>query len=486
MFRRIRDNEYEFPIERAVSSDARELVQQILTPLPQERPTLHEIIDHGFFTHGIVPGYIPTSAHDSPPDFRYISRAVSEANFARLRRNALLDEDQQTSISVPSAQNSVTMSGPNGSMGMRKHTITSSIAQQEKEFQKAVQPGSPISALLSSARQPLLMTTNGTRESPLMRKLQAAAPSSKSPKRAVRGGRGLHNIEEEEDYDTATTRGTRLRAEDESRKKELESQKARIVAQMVPGSAVASTFAGDDIENVPPVPQKDIKGKGKAREVAISREESTLPPSAPTLKLNGFDAAAQTLTIAFAAKAAGKLFRDPRDDINIPDEKVFIVSWVDYCNKYGMGYALTDGSVGVHFNDSTTLVLSPNKKYVSPTQSFTCLRYVSDLLIRCFGSNFDYISSRRHGAVYVRKNHTVSEYPDDLKTKVYLLKHFERYIMDRLYGDYEYTFEDTDRAKGMDFVQKYLRMKHVIVFKMSHDVLQVTSHTISIFPMREC
>ena len=45
--------------------------------------------------------------------------------------------------------------------------------------------------------------------------------------------------------------------------------------------------------------------------------------------------------------------------------------------------------------------------------------------------------------------------------------------MDRLYGDYEYTFEDRERFKGMDFVQKYLRMKHVIVFKMSHDVLQV-------------
>ena len=86
--------------------------------------------------------------------------------------------------------------------------------------------------------------------------------------------------------------------------------------------------------------------------------------------------------------------------------------------------------------------------------------------------HFDYISSRRQGAVYVRKNYTVSEYPEDLKNKVYLLKHFERYIMDRLYGDYEYTYEDQGRTKGMDFVQKYLRMKHVIVFKMSHDVLQ--------------
>jgi hypothetical protein len=69
----------------------------------------------------------------------------------------------------------------------------------------------------------------------------------------------------------------------------------------------------------------------------------------------------------------------------------------------------------------------------------------------------------------------MSVYPDELKTKVYLLKHFERYIMDRLYGDYDYTFEDGDRTKGMVWVQKYLRMKHVIVFKMSHDALQVGS-----------
>ena len=87
--------------------------------------------------------------------------------------------------------------------------------------------------------------------------------------------------------------------------------------------------------------------------------------------------------------------------------------------------------------------------------------------------HFDYISSRRQGTVYVRKNYTVDVYPDELKSKVYLLKHFERYIMDRLYGEYDYTFEDANRTKGMDFVQKYLRMKHVIVFKMSHDSLQV-------------
>lgn len=48
--------------------------------------------------------------------------------------------------------------------------------------------------------------------------------------------------------------------------------------------------------------------------------------------------------------------------------------------------------------------------------------------------------------------------------------------MGKLYGDYEYTFVDLQRTKCMHFVQKYLRMKHVIVFKLSHDVLQVRVH----------
>jgi hypothetical protein len=86
------------------------------------------------------------------------------------------------------------------------------------------------------------------------------------------------------------------------------------------------------------------------------------------MKLNGFDAAAQVLTSAFEAKAAGCVLRD-HANVSLPHEKVFIVSWVDYCNKYGMGYALTDGSVGVYFNDSTSCILSPDKLFVSPLHS---------------------------------------------------------------------------------------------------------------------
>ncbi|KAG1748400.1 kinase-like domain-containing protein [Suillus paluster] len=373
-------------------------ITSILTPDPSKRPSLLEILKSPFIDYGIVPPFIPVSAHDAPPDFRYLTRPMS-------LKAVWLDDDHISTIAVPSAPEE-----------KAKNPITSTIAQQEKEFQKAVQPGSPISALLSSARQPLVMSTNGAKESPLFRKLQAVK-DAKSPLRNVRTAQG-----------TDAPRGTREKHHDQQRQKELESQKARIVAQMAPVAGLGVPRPDEDQENLPPT-RKEPKGKepmrGERKETLVHHDVHVESP-----------------------QAAGKLFRDPRDDTTVPDERVFIVSWVDYCNKYGMGYALTDGSVGVHFNDSTTLILSADKHH------------------------FDYISSRRQGTVYVRKNYSVTEFPEDLKNKVYLLKHFERYIMDRLYGDYEYTFEDHDRTKGMDFVQKYLRMKHVIVFKMSHDVLQ--------------
>jgi cell cycle serine/threonine-protein kinase CDC5/MSD2 len=224
---------------------------------------LNQILDHAFFTQGIVPSYIPMSAHDTAPDFRHISRVVSDANLKRLRRNALLEDDQATRIAVPRppVHAHAHAAGPGAPLAK---SVTSTIAQQEKEFQRAVQPGSPISALLSSARQPLVMSTNTARESPLMRKLQAAAKESPVRARGVRGLQGIAEAEEEE----GAVRG-RERGQEEGRNKELEAQKARIVAQMAPsGDDEAVVDHGRvrdrrrEQENVPPV-KREAKGKEK-------------------------------------------------------------------------------------------------------------------------------------------------------------------------------------------------------------------------------
>jgi len=42
----------------------------------------------------------------------------------------------------------------------------------------------------------------------------------------------------------------------------------------------------------------------------------------------------------------------------------WISKWVDYSDKYGLGYQLCDNSVGVLFNDSTRVLLTSNGEYV--------------------------------------------------------------------------------------------------------------------------
>lgn len=74
-----------------------------------------------------------------------------------------------------------------------------------------------------------------------------------------------------------------------------------------------------------------------------------------------------------------------------------------------------------------------------------------------------------------RSNYPIGDYPDRLHNKVYLLKHFENYMISRLRAEQAYTYEDTNLTTGMVFVSRYLRMRHVIVFRLSNDLLQVST-----------
>ncbi|KAJ7368081.1 kinase-like domain-containing protein [Mycena albidolilacea] len=474
IYQRIRNNDYTFPSPPPASPSipSRNLIGDILTPDPQQRPALIAIVGHEWFTMGPVPSYIPTSAHDAPPDWSSITRERSDHNLAKLKKYAGLDGYEETAASA----------------GVESKAAASTIARQEYEFQKAVQPGSPISALLSSARQPLMRGVGGSplgqarppipghpsaSANPstgsratgsgdgLYRKLQAAGGLKSPLRNTTTARRGLGDIVEE---DGAVTEGKPKEKRKPKNETELESQKARIVVQMAPSEEKVEERVKHTAETVPAHPRSSARGQQEnLAPLGASRKARTIPkepapplPAVPKEAPSPFIATADTLIAAFSAYSRGQTFPVQPVEHKLVDERVFIVSWVDYCNKYGMGYALTDGSVGVHFNDSTSLVLSCDKihfDYISPTAAAAG-------------------ASALGAPAAQTSSHTVTTYPSSLKSKVYLLKHFERYIMDRLYGEYPYTYEDLDRKKGMDWVVKYLRMKHVIVFLMSHGAIQ--------------
>lgn len=129
--------------------------------------------------------------------------------------------------------------------------------------------------------------------------------------------------------------------------------------------------------------------------------------------------------------------------------KVFVTAWIDYTHKYGTAYQLTDGSAGVYFNDSTTMIMAPGRQ------------------------RFDYLSNRR-GSSYTRRNHGIQSFPEELDRKVYLMTYFEDYMTKTLERDVEWVFSDKRRTRDMDFLIKYYRMKNAIVFHLSNDVIQVS------------
>lgn len=119
------------------------------------------------------------------------------------------------------------------------------------------------------------------------------------------------------------------------------------------------------------------------------------------------------------------------------------MSWLDYCAKYGMGFAMSDGTVSVHFNDSSSLALAPAKRHA------------------------DYVDERARCV-----NFALSSPPEHLTNKIFLLHKFEGYMLSRLCGTYDYTFEDVARTSRLVYVEKYLRTKNVILFRLSNGILQ--------------
>lgn len=91
--------------------------------------------------------------------------------------------------------------------------------------------------------------------------------------------------------------------------------------------------------------------------------------------------------------------------------EVFISKWIDYTNKYGLGYQLTNGNIGVYFNDATSIILAANE------------------------INFEYLEYAKGSdkTIMNRHKYTVDEYPENLMKKVTLLKHFKNYMQENLF-----------------------------------------------------
>ena len=83
---------------------------------------------------------------------------------------------------------------------------------------------------------------------------------------------------------------------------------------------------------------------------------------------------------------------------------VWVISWVDFSSKYGLGYLLNNGFFGVYFNDSSKMLLNP------------------------FSNRFSYIERKISDKQELLYSFRMNEYPEDLKKKVIVFSHFKNYL----------------------------------------------------------
>lgn len=144
--------------------------------------------------------------------------------------------------------------------------------------------------------------------------------------------------------------------------------------------------------------------------------------------------------------------------------ELWVTKWVDYSSKYGVGYILSDGSIGVYFNDSTKIILVPD------------------------GSQFDYVTRRTQEKPEARTTHSFEDYPEDLKKKVTLLRHFKNYMVTDVLekkdgatvGESLLPAPQTPAAPrpayepgNAPYVKKWTRNRHAIMFQLSNKIVQV-------------
>eukprot|EP00835_Amoeboradix_gromovi_P005974 NODE_627_length_5881_cov_0.181771.p1 type:complete len:644 gc:universal NODE_627_length_5881_cov_0.181771:3778-5709(+) len=128
--------------------------------------------------------------------------------------------------------------------------------------------------------------------------------------------------------------------------------------------------------------------------------------------------------------------------------KHFILKWIDYSNKYGLSYQITDGSVGILFNDLSSILLSPNEQIVN---------------------KLEYKMNGDRSSIHIEK-YSNNELPDVLLKKYKMCKEFKRY-MEKNLSQVPITVE-YDQNKSV-FLQKWLRFKHAVVFRLSNNTIQM-------------
>ncbi|XP_012274826.1 serine/threonine-protein kinase polo [Orussus abietinus] len=135
------------------------------------------------------------------------------------------------------------------------------------------------------------------------------------------------------------------------------------------------------------------------------------------------------------------------DEMTDPDAQpvIWISKWVDYSDRYGFGYQLSDDGVGVMYNDGTRLIMLPNDY------------------------NVHYINREGDELYY-----TIDNYPTTLEKKMRLLNFFQRYMNEHLMkAGGSVAVKQSDSISRIPYMHQWFRTQTAVVMHLTNGSIQI-------------
>ncbi|KAK7100676.1 serine/threonine-protein kinase PLK1-like [Littorina saxatilis] len=185
--------------------------------------------------------------------------------------------------------------------------------------------------------------------------------------------------------------------------------------------------------------------KAVAKEVAADRagDRSHSPPQRePSPKQRSAANLLEVLSTCLEHMPNGSQNPPAMPDSNI----VWVTKWVDYSNKYGFGFMLSSDALGVLFNDTSRILMSPDGRAI---QYYDLTGKLSAYTLDCV--------------------------PEELDRKTTLLQYFARYMDEHLIqgGDLECSQYMEISWSSILYLKKWFRTTKAIVLYLSDGTLQV-------------
>jgi len=126
---------------------------------------------------------------------------------------------------------------------------------------------------------------------------------------------------------------------------------------------------------------------------------------------------------------------------------VWVYKWVDYSNKYGLGYLLSNGVYGAYFNDSSKAM----------TGNYRICEYISQ--------------SRGPEERHTFNVNPTPPHPHEINKKITLLKYFKQLLTQECKPDD--AIVNSAPTSNFVYVKRWTHTKRAIVFRLSNKIVQV-------------